>query len=254
VINAFQSEWIRFRKTARIGIVIIIAFTALISIFVFVGTEEAGGPGPPGLVTDLTANNGAVAALSATLNLIGIVSLALFAISVARDFELGTIRNLLVAQPKRSVLLTGKLLALAVTIVIGVVLGTLASAAMAYGLAPGQGIPTDSWTVVAALETMSAVAVAAVVYGLIGAALAMVTRSASTSIVVGVGYLIIAENLLTLIWDTATEWLPAGILAAFAAGGTATVSFGKASTFMAIYTVVALAVTFLVFLKRDITD
>jgi ABC-type transport system involved in multi-copper enzyme maturation permease subunit len=256
VIAAFRSEWIRFRKTALTGIVIIVAFTALVSVFLFVGADGVGDGGGRGFGAgaNLAEADAAVAALVAVLDMIGIVSLSLFALSVARDFELGTIRSLLVAQPKRGVLLSGKLLALSAFVVAGVALGAFVSVALAFGFAPGQGIPTDSWTLLATFESTGLVATTTVLYGLIGAALAMVTRSAATSITVGVGYLLIAERLIGLIWDTAGDWLPAGILEAFAAAGSESVSFGKAWAFVAIYAILALGVTFFTFLKRDITS
>jgi len=257
VISAFTSEWIRFRKTALIGIAVMVAFTALVSVFLLVGADGVGDGGRgPGLIAgaDLVEADGAVAALAAVLDMVGIVALALFALSVARDFELGTIRNLLVAQPRRGILLSGKLLALGSFMVIGVVVSALVSVAFAYGLAPGQGIPTDAWTLAATLETTGLVVIATVLYGLFGAALAMATRSAAMSITIGVAYLLIAERLVGLIWDTAGEWLPAGILEAFAAGGTQAVSFEKAAVFVAFYAVLALGTTFGVFISRDVTD
>jgi len=186
--------------------------------------------------------------------LLYLVALALAALSVARDFELGTIRNLLVAQPRRGILLSGKLLAQGSFMVIGIAVAGVVSVVLAYALAPGKGTSTDLWTLGATLETVGLVAVATILYGLLGAALGMVTRSAAISITIGAGYLLIAERLISLIWDTSGEWLPAGILAAFAAGGTQAVSFGKAASFVAIYAVLALAVTFTVFLRRDVTD
>ncbi len=258
MIKSFTSEWIRFRKTALIGIAIMIAFTALVSVFLFVGADgvDNGDRGGPGFIAgaDLVEADGAVAALAAVLDMIGIVSLALFALSVARDFEFGTIRNLLVAQPRRGILLSGKLLALSAFMAVGVVIAALVSVALAYGLAPNQGIPTDSWTLAGTLETTGLAMVATLLYGMFGAMLAMVTRSAATSITIGIGYLLIAERLIGLIWDTAGEWLPAGILAAFAASGTQAVSFEKAAAFVAVYAILALGVTFVVFIRRDITD
>jgi ABC-type transport system involved in multi-copper enzyme maturation permease subunit len=235
-----------------------VGFTALVSVFLFVGSDGigSGGRGGPGFMTgaDLAQADSAVAALATALDMIGIVSLSLFALSIARDFELGTIRNLLVAQPRRGILLTGKLLALSSFMAIGVVVAALASAALAYGLAPGQGIPTDSWTLAATLETAGLAVIATVLYGLLGAALAMVTRSAAMSIAVGIGYLLVAERLIGLIWDTSGDWLPAGILETFVAGGTEFASFGKSAAFVALYAVLALGATFGVFIGRDVTD
>ena len=186
--------------------------------------------------------------------MIGVVSLALFALSVARDFEFGTIRNLLVGQPRRAVLLSGKLLAVASYVVIGVLAAGVLAALLAVSLAPGQDISTAAWTVGAALATVGTTALAAVLYGLVGAVLAMVTRSAAISITVGVAYLLIVENLLGLVWDGAGDWLPAGVFSAIAAGGTGSMSFEKSVVLAVGYGILGLIVMYLVFMRRDVTD
>ena len=259
MIRSYASEWIRFRKTARAGISVMVVFAALVSVMVFLGNEEMGPGGeghggPFGSAPDLAAADGAVAALAAAASLIGVVSLALFALSVARDFEFGTIRNLLVGQPRRAVLLSGKLLAVASYVVIGVLAAGVLAALLAVGLAPGQDISTAAWTVGAALATVGTTALAAVLYGHVGAVLAMVTRSAAISITVGVAYLLIVENLLGLVWDGAGDWLPAGVFSAIAAGGTGSMSFEKSVVLAVGYGILGLIVMYLVFMRRDVTD
>lgn len=259
MIRSYASEWIRFRKTARAGISVMVVFAALVSVMVFLGNEEMGPGGeghggPFGSAPDLAAADGAVAALAAAATLIGVVSLALFALSVARDFEFGTIRNLLVGQPRRAVLLSGKLLAVASYVVIGVLAAGVLAALLAVSLAPGQDISTAAWTVGAALATVGTTALAAVLYGLVGAVLAMVTRSAAISITVGVAYLLIVENLLGLVWDGAGDWLPAGVFSAIAAGGTGSMSFEKSVVLAIGYGILGLIVMYLVFMRRDVTD
>jgi len=259
VIRSYTSEWIRFHKTARVGVLVMVGFVVLISFMLFLGSEEmgpggGGHGGPIGGAADLAAADGAVAGLSTAANLIGVVAIALFALSVARDFELGTIRNLLVGQPRRAILLTGKLLAVASYVVIGVVAAGVVAALLAVILAPGQDISTSTWTVSGSLGTLGTTAIATVLYGLVGAVLAMVTRSAAISITAGVAYLLIVENLLGLIWDSAGEWLPAGVIAAFAAGGTDLVSFEKSIVLALGYAILGLGVMYVTFLRRDVTD
>jgi ABC-type transport system involved in multi-copper enzyme maturation permease subunit len=186
--------------------------------------------------------------------MIGVVSLALFSISVARDFELGTIRNLLVGEPRRAVLLAGKLLAVGAYVVGGVAIASAFAATLAFVLAPSQEVSTDAWSLSASLGTIGTVAVTGILFGLLGAAIAMVTRSAAISITAGVAYLLIVENLLGLIWDAAGEWLPAGIFEAFAQGGTSSVSFEKSVALAAAYATVALVTLFVIFTRRDVTD
>lgn len=238
---------------------VMVGFVVLISFMLFLGSDDmgpggGGHGGPFGGAADLAADDGAIAGLSTAANLIGVVAIALFALSVARDFEWGTIRNLLVGQPRRAILLSGKLLAVASFVVIGVVAAGAVAALLAVVLAPGQGISMDAWSVAGSLGTVGTTAIATVLFGLVGAVLAMVMRSAAISITAGVAYLILIENLLGLIWDSAGEWLPAGIISAFAVGGTASVSFEKALVLAIGYAVLGLGVTYLTFLKRDVTD
>jgi hypothetical protein len=113
---------------------------------------------------------------------------------------------------------------------------------------------TDAWTVAGALGTLGTTAIATVLWGLVGAVLAMVTRSAAISITAGVAYLLIIENLLGLIWDSAGEWLPAGVIAAFASGGTNLVSFEKSIILAVGYAILGLGVMYLTFIRRDVID
>jgi ABC-2 type transport system permease protein len=261
VIRSFISEWIRFRKTASFGILVIIFFVAMISVFLFIGdggfgpSEGDASHGPfSGVETDVTDPDGAVAALSTAVNILGVISLALFALSTARDFELGTIRNLLVGEPRRAVLLAGKLLGVGAYVVVGVLIAAVVAAVLAFALAPGQDIPTDAWSLSASLGTVGTVTATGLLFGLFGSTIAMATRSAAISITAGVAYLLIVESLLGLIWDAAGEWLPAGVFSAFAQGGTSSVSFEKSMALAAAYAAAALIMLFVIFTRRDVTD
>ena len=82
----------------------------------------------------------------------------------------------------------------------------------------------------------------------------MLTKSASAAITAGIAYLLIGENLLGLVWDTASNWLPSGTLTNFTAGGSAAVSYGQSALLLALYAAVFVVATFVVFQRRDITD
>jgi ABC-type transport system involved in multi-copper enzyme maturation permease subunit len=264
MLRTYKSELIRFRKTAFVGAGIMTAFTALVTTLTFVGFEESAGPGPggggrglPG-PTDLAAVDGLISGLASAATMIGIVALALFATSVARDYERGTIRQLLVGEPRRALLLGGKVLALLTIVVAGVAVSAVVGMGAAFALAPVAGISTAAWTttsaVSGAISTTVNVMIATVVWGFAGAILAMVTRSASTAITVGIGYLLVGEQLLTLVWDTSTDWLVSGTLTTFTSGGTAAVSYGQSAVLLALYAAAFLVATFVVFQRRDITD
>ena len=88
----------------------------------------------------------------------------------------------------------GKILALVSVVAVGVTVSALGGIAAAFALAPVAGVSTAAWTTGAAVSAASSttvnVMVATVVWGLAGAVLAMVTRSASAAITVGIGYLL----------------------------------------------------------------
>ena len=150
MLRSYKSELIRFRKTAFLGAGIMAAFTALVTTLTFVGFEEGTGPGagrgPIAAVGDLASVDGALAGLAAAATMIGIVALALFAISVARDYERGTIRQLLVGEPRRALVLGGKMLALLTTVVAGVAGAAVVGIGAAFALAPIAGVSTAAWT------------------------------------------------------------------------------------------------------------
>lgn len=190
--------------------------------------------------------------------MLGIVALALFAISVAKDYERGTIRQLLVGEPRRALLLGGKLLALSVVIAASVAIAAIVGVGVAFAFSGSAGVSTAAWTTGAGLaEAWTAavnVSIATVVWGLAGAAIAMATRSASAAITGGVAYLLVGENLLGLVWDSATEWLPGGTLDAFTSGGTSAVSYGRSVVMLTLYATAFVVAAFVIFARRDITD
>ena len=262
MLRTYKSELIRFKRTGLIGAGIMVAFTALITMLTFVGFEgDGGGPGDgPGFasVSDLAAADGWIAGLAGAAPMIGIVALALFAMSIARDYERGTIRQLLVGEPRRALLLGGKIAGLMTFVVVGTALSAMVGVAIAFAFSSSAAVSTAAWTTGAGLAavvgTSLNVMVATVVWGLTGAVLAMLTKSASAAITAGIAYMMIGENLLSLVWDTASEWLPSGTLSTFTAGGSSAVDYGQSALLLSLYAAAFVVATFVVFQRRDITD
>ncbi len=99
------------------------------------------------------------------------------------------------------------------------------------------------------------VGAAAIVYGLFGALLGLATRSSAIAIAAGIAYFLLGETLVfQAIWDSSGDWLPAGVLSAFATGGSETLSYGSAGLMTLLWGTVALVATVVVFQRRDITD
>ncbi|MEO0495039.1 MAG: ABC transporter permease subunit, partial [Actinomycetota bacterium] len=227
VLASFRSELLRFRATARTGAIAMSSLIALVTIFAFTGVEppqDQNRPAP-GAVTDasslLAEPDGVIGGLILASSMIGIIALALSALSVARDFELGTIRVLLVYQPNRLRFLAGKLAALTTVVIASVTTAAIVAGILGLALSGSTDVDTAAWSAPATLATYVNLTIGALLWGLFGAAIAVVARSASTAITAGVAYFLVGENLLSLVWDNAGDWLPAGLLDTFVSGGSA---------------------------------
>ncbi len=260
MLASFRSELLRFRPTARTGAIAMSALVALVTIFAFTGvepTQEGSRPAPGGAVDAsslLAEADGVLGGLILASSMVGIIALALCALSVARDFELGTIRVLLVLQPDRIRFLAGKLAALAVVIVAAVSAAAVVAGVIGLALSGSADIDTSAWSASATLSTYANLTIGALIWGLFGAAIAVVARSASMAITAGVAYFLVGENLLRLVWEDAGDWLPSGLLDTFMSGGSSEVAYLAAAALLAIYVVAATTTLSTVFVRRDITD
>ena len=147
--GAFSSEWIKIRRRAMLlwGVGGGLFFAVLATIFTVERAVRSFNPfsGEHGIrvtYAQLEAPNGLVHGVVDVAPLIGIVALCLFAGSFATEYSQGTMRNLLVREPRRLRLLTGKFLALAVFIGLAVLIEVIISSAVAFVLAPPRGITT----------------------------------------------------------------------------------------------------------------
>lgn len=103
---------------------------------------------------------------------------------------------------------------------------------------------------------------AALIPAPIGATIAVLTRSTTIAISVGLGWFILAEALIGAFWDGLCRWGPAAVSNAIAAGGTggATMMDGAApgishatAILLAIgYSLAALTITSTVLTRRDV--
>ena len=264
-MRIFIAEWIMMRRRSFVlgWLGPIIFFAILATFMTFQMTENVTGQtrGPfgefPG-IERLQQSSGLVAGLDAASTFIGIISLSLFAVTMARQFEAGTIRHFLVAEPRRRMLLSGRLVALASFVAIGVLLATLVSIATSFLAAPRFDVATEAWLsvdgLIAAASAFGNTAIAAMIWGILGGTLAVVTRSAATTIAGGVGAFLILENLLGETFMSSADRFPGSILSSLAAGGTQDTTYVTALVMALIYGAIGIILTLLVFGRRDVTD
>jgi ABC-type transport system involved in multi-copper enzyme maturation permease subunit len=262
MFGAFSSEWVKLRRRAMLlwGLGGGLFFAVLATVF----TVERAVKSPSlfplrrGRVTFATLEmpTGLVHGVVDISTLIGIVSLCLFAGAFATEYSQGTMRNLLVREPRREQLLAGKFLALAVFIGVAVVLEILVSCAVAFLLAPGRGITTGAWTSSAGVSDMLAatlhVFLASVGYGMLGAAAGVLLRSPGVAIGAAVAYVVAIEGIIVgAIWSNGDRWLPGQLLSALAHGGNGDASYHHALITLAVYMVLIAGATMTVFRRRD---
>ncbi len=273
MIGTFLAGWTKLRRPALLwgtyGATA--AVTALVTTLVVTFAEPAasvvadqgpggGPPGPAGLATtteSLAAASGLLEGLSAAVGVFGIIALCVAAATFAGEFTTGTLRNLLVREPRRLRLLVGTWAAVATFTVGAVLVAAVVAAGLSSLLAGGQGIDTDLWYtghgLVGSLETVGQVALSAVGYATLGAALGVLLRTPIPAVAIGIGWLFLVETIVVGTVDGSNEWLPGQLLSAVASGGTETVTLVAALLTVGAYLVVSTGAAATSFVRRDVT-
>ena len=265
--HSFRSELIRIWRPSFLfgGIGVMAGFAALVSIFIFTSAEQTPVSAPPAVgqgpgaytVAEIASPDGFLTALGTVSRLAGVILLALWAIAMATDYSTGLIRILVQAQPKRIMLMLGKLLALAVFTLLAATVTTALVVIIARPLARLEGIQVQAWRsdfLFHLLKGYFDFTVAVLVWGLIGLMLAVLTRSAALAIGIGIGFLLVVESLITIVASGASSYLPGGSLDALAAGGNDQLSWGAALGIAVLYGAIATTVSLLTFRGRDVTS
>jgi ABC-2 type transport system permease protein len=263
--NAFRSELIRIWRPSFLlgGVGVMAGFAAMVSIFIFTSAKTPTVSSPPALgpgsftVAQIASPGGFLTALATVSRLAGVVLLALWAIATASDYSTGLIRLLVQAHPKRVTLLGGKIAALALFSLMAATLTALVVVLIARPLARLEGIQVQAWKTDFASHLLKGYfdfTVAVLVWGLLGLMLAVLTRSSAVAIGIGIGFLLVVEGLITIVWAGAASYLPGGTLNTLAAGGNHQLSWGAALGLAILYGLIAISVSLIVFRKRDITS
>jgi ABC-2 type transport system permease protein len=135
-------------------------------------------------------------------------------------------------------------------------------------MASRVGVETAAWWTTDGLAAIAAayvnITAAALVPALIGATIAVLTRSTTIAISVGLGWFILAEELIGAFWDGLSRWGPAAVSAALATGGAGgigmfddpapSISYATAILIAIGYSLAALTITATVLTRRDVTS
>ena len=109
---AFTSEWTKLRRRTLL-LSTFIGLAAAASLFVILLFSQAPATGDGGglpSLQQLARPNGLIVGVTRATMLLGIVAFGIAAAQTASEYSLGTLRQLLVRQPRRVTLLAGKML------------------------------------------------------------------------------------------------------------------------------------------------
>ena len=261
LVASFLSEWTKLkRKTLLLSTFLGLAAAAsAFVIIIFTQAPATGSGGALPSLQQLARPNGLIIGLSRAVILLGIVAFGIAAAQTATEYSLGTLRQLLVRQPRRVVLLFGKMVAVVTFAVLALCFAALVAFAVAIVMAQSRGVSTSAWFTSTGwgdlLTALGDMALAVVGYSLLGLAVGLFLRSAVFSVIFGIAWLIAVENIIGRIVPSTAKWMPGASLTSVAAGGNpgAGITFSHGMLVGAGYVVVLVAIALATFSRRDVT-
>jgi ABC-2 type transport system permease protein len=263
MFKVFFAEWRKLRRpTLLIGtFVAALFFNGLITSFVYLMIDSPQGNSDRGRTVGreiLGLASGSTYGFASIGGLLGIIILCVFAAQTAQEYTYGTLRNLLVRQPRRLTLLMGKYAAMKSFALIFAIVNLVVSIAISYYLSDRARVSTDLWFSAdgwsSIAHTFINVYISIVFYAVIGIALGILLKSPISSISIALVWLLILENLIGAVKPVTLEWTPGNQLATIAMGGSEEISYSHALTLGTSYVFLALLVSSFIFAKRDVAN
>lgn len=261
MINVFFAEWRKLRRPPLfIGtMVAVVGVSALVTSLLFLMIDSVQGDSRREQMANratLELPMGVSVGFAASAGLLGLVALCIFASQTAQEYTYGTLRNLLVRQPRRLTLLAGKFSAMSLFALISVFLSAIVSVSLAFALSGKAKVTTTAWSTsearTALLHTFVNVLISVIASGTIGMILGLLLRSPISSISIGVGWLLVVENIIAATVDHSGKWLPGQLINSVAAGGDFNASYSHALLILSAYLAAGMIVVSVLFRRRDV--
>ena len=265
MIRSMHAELLKLRRPAIIygaaGGMLGFALLATVLTFATATTTVAaspmGGDSLTSTIGQLAQPGGLTRGFTIAAGFIGLLVFVLFTTSMTSEYGLGTIRVLLIRQPRRARLLAGKLLALLAFVAALLFAAELLAGGAAIALALTRDISTADWFTAEGLRhcigDYANAVLTATVFGTVGITLGVFCRSTPIALGVGLAWLGPLEHIIQLNWAGAARWFPGLVFDAVASGGTTITTYERALVTALAYSVVALAAGALTFVRRDIS-
>ena len=260
--HAFGAEWIKLRRPSVLigaaGLMVVVAAIATIVLFKSAGqVPVVSDEGTRLSLGQLAGPVGLSRGFAEATTFIGLIVLSLFAISVAGEFTQGTIRPLLLVEPRRLRLITGKIAALLSFVALALVVAAATSMITAAIAAGTRGVSMSQWTTISAmrilLSSWSTAFLGVALWGLVGAALGLLLRSTALALGLALAWLLPLEHILSDGWTGANHWFPGLLLEGFSRGGDGIVPWIQAGLAVGAYATVLTVAGISLFVHRDVT-
>ncbi len=263
MVRVFFAEWRKLRRpTLFFGtFVAALFFNSLITSFIYLMIDSPQGNADRGRTVGrevLGLAGGSVNGFASIGGLLGIIVLCVFAAQSAQEYTYGTLRNLLVREPRRLVLLAGKYAAMKVFALLLAVVNLVVSVGISYYLSDRAKVSTelwftsDGWSAIA--HTLLNVYISMVFFAIIGISLGLFLRSPISSISIALVWLLIIENLIGAVKPVTLDWMPGSQLQTIAQGGSELISYSHALILGSSFVFFALIASSLLFTKRDVAN
>ncbi len=269
--RVLRAELLKLRRPAVVigGGAVLPLLAVLSTVLVFATAKSApSGPGrlgaPPGAggastvaFSRLGEAGGLSLGFASAGALVGLLVFVMFIASFSGEYGQGTIRSLLVREPRRARLILGKLVALLLVTALSLLAAEVLSGCAALVMAHIRSVPTSAWFGGDGLVRLAAdygnALTSAAMFGVVGATLGVLLRA--TPLALGVGFVWVGpfEHILQIGWSGAGRWMPGLVFDTVGSGGAATVAFSRALGLGAVYAVIAGALAAVTFLRRDVS-
>jgi ABC-2 type transport system permease protein len=262
MMRVVRSEWIKLRRPGMLigglsSMVLVAVLGAVLGVAA-AGSHDSTGPraGDALSLAQLHSSSGLARALGQSTMLLGVVALCIGAAALASEYSTGTLRNLLVREPRRLRLLGGMALGVLTFIAAATLFALVVAAGAALAIASTKGIDTSAWFSGAGLAPLGRASLnligSTLGFGLIGMVLGVLLRTPVAAIGVGVAYALPVEAILSSTVNGIDRYLPGQLLGVLAQGGSHSVSYAAASLTLLVYGVVAVVAAGALFWRRDV--
>jgi ABC-type transport system involved in multi-copper enzyme maturation permease subunit len=247
------------RRTVTVIALGAVLFAVVATLTVFASARDSGVPSRRQGTTlaALAGTGGGTEAFAVGASFVGFFVFVTFIALVATEFSGGTIRAVLLREPRRVRVLVGKLVGALLVAAAAVALVEVCSFVISLAVAPSKDIATTDWFSLAsagdALRDYGTVLAGVTGWAVLGTMLAVIFRSTPLALAVGFAWAGPFENITVDSWSTGYRVFPGQVFASLIQGGTAELGLGRALLTATLYITIAGAVALLLFTRKDVT-